>query len=48
MPKRKYPLQPGETRIDAERRVEGERRLAILSFIVEFSGKGDTPQASGT
>lgn len=39
MPKRKYPLQPGETRIDAERRVEGERRLAILSFIVEFSGK---------
>lgn len=39
MPKKKYPLQENETRADAERRVEGERRIAILSFIVAFSEK---------
>lgn len=39
MPKKKYPLLENETRSDAEKRVEGERRIAILSFIVEFSNK---------
>jgi SOS-response transcriptional repressor LexA len=39
MPKKKYPLQPGETRTEAEQRIDGERRLAILSFIIEFSDK---------
>lgn len=39
MPKKKYLLQENETRTDAEKRIDGERRIAILSFIVEFSDK---------
>ncbi len=34
---KKYPLQQNETRLEAEQRIEGERRLAILSFITDFS-----------
>lgn len=39
MPKKKFMLEKNETRADGEKRIEGERRVAILSFIVDFSEK---------
>lgn len=39
MPKKKYQLLPDESRIDAEKRIDGERRMNILKFIVSFSEK---------
>jgi SOS-response transcriptional repressor LexA len=44
MKQKKYRLQQDETRADMEKRIEAERRLTILSFIIEFSdSKGYAP-----
>ncbi len=44
MKQKKYRLQQDETRADMEKRIESERRLTILSFIIEFSdNKGYAP-----
>lgn len=36
---KKYPLQQNETRLEAEKRIEKERRLTIIYFVINFSKK---------